>query len=114
MLTRAGVSALGLALISACGAGPQNEVPTESTTETVAEPLDAVALQTLLIEVEEGGIVELPEGTIELVDGLSLDVAGVTIRGAGQDKTILDFSSQDGAGEGLLITSDDDIPCFII
>ncbi len=107
MLTRAGVSALGLALVSACGAGPQDETPTETTTETLAEPMDAAALQTLLIEVEEGGVVELPEGTIELVDGLSLDVAGVTVRGAGQDKTILDFSGQEGAGEGLLITSDD-------
>ncbi|MEL7113890.1 MAG: parallel beta-helix domain-containing protein, partial [Pseudomonadota bacterium] len=39
--------------------------------------------------------------------GLSLDVPGVTIRGAGQDKTILNFAGQEGAGEGLLITSDD-------
>lgn len=107
MLTRAGVSALGLALLSACGAGPEDEAPAETTTQTAAGPLDAVALQTLLIEVEEGGVVELPEGTVDLVDGLSLDVPGVTIKGAGQDKTILNFSGQEGAGEGLLITSDD-------
>ncbi|MEL6758420.1 MAG: hypothetical protein AAFP81_18475, partial [Pseudomonadota bacterium] len=64
MLTRAGVSALGLALISACGAGPEDEAPAETTVETVPETLDALALQTRLIEVEEGGVVELPEGTI--------------------------------------------------
>ena len=69
--------------------------------------IDAAALQLMLIEVEEGGTVALPEGTFELVDGLSLDVDGVTIRGAGQDKTILSFAGQQGAGEGLLITSDD-------
>lgn len=107
MLTRAGVSALGLALLSACGAVPEDEAPAETTVETVPETLDALALQTRLIEVEEGGVVELPEGTIDLVDGLSLDVPGVTIRGAGQDKTILNFAGQEGAGEGLLITSDD-------
>ena len=107
MLKRAGLSAVLLALLSACGAGPEDEAATETVTESVAEPLDAIALQTLLIEVEEGGTVELPEGTIELVDGLSLDVPGVTLKGAGQDKTILDFSGQEGAGEGLLITSDD-------
>ena len=39
-------------------------------------------------------------------EGLSLDVDGVTIRGAGMDATILDFSNQQGAGEGLLVTSD--------
>ena len=69
--------------------------------------MDADTLQAMLIGVEEGGLVELPEGTIQLVDGLSLDVGSVTLRGAGQDKTILDFSGQTGAGEGLLVTSDD-------
>jgi parallel beta-helix repeat protein len=41
-----------------------------------------------------------------LSDGLSLDVAGVTLRGAGMEASVLDFSTQQGAGEGLLVTSD--------
>lgn len=95
-----------LVLLSACA--PQAAPPEQvSETLTTSEIIDADTLQALLIGVEEGGVVELPEGTIDLVDGLSLDVASVTLRGAGQDKTILDFSGQTGAGEGLLITSDD-------
>lgn len=67
----------------------------------------ATNLQTALIEARPGDTVRLPEGTFKLATGLSLDVDGVTVLGAGQEKTILDFSGQTGAGEGLLVTSDD-------
>lgn len=66
----------------------------------------AEELQEALILAEAGDIILLAEGRYPLVDGLSLDVDGVTIRGAGMDATILDFSDQQGAGEGLLVTSD--------
>jgi parallel beta-helix repeat protein len=49
--------------------------------------------------------VQLGAGRFELTDGLSLDVAGVTIKGAGQDKTVLDFKGQMATGAGLTITS---------
>lgn len=81
----------------------------QATAETyvVAPGTDAAEeLQEALILAEEGDIVLLAEGRYPLVDGLSLDVDGVTIRGAGIDATILDFSDQKGAGEGLLVTSD--------
>lgn len=66
-------------------------------------------LQEALILAEPGDTVELGAGTWNLTDGLSLDVANVTVRGAGTDEkgSILDFSGQQGAGEGLLVTSDD-------
>lgn len=64
-------------------------------------------LQTALIEAETGDIVEIGAGRFDLSDGLSLDVPGVTVRGAGPDATILSFTGQQGAGEGLLVTSDD-------
>ena len=67
----------------------------------------AVNLQTALIEAGVGTTIILPAGTFKLEDGLSLDVAGVTLMGAGEGKTILDFAGQQGAGEGLLITSND-------
>jgi len=66
----------------------------------------AEELQEALILAEDGDIVLLAEGRYSLVDGLSLDVDGVTIRGAGMDATVLDFTNQQGAGEGLLVTSD--------
>lgn len=64
-------------------------------------------LQEALIAAEPGDTVELGDGRFALTDGLSLDVAGVTVKGQGANKTVLDFSGQQGAGEGLLVTSDD-------
>ncbi|QLC24997.1 hypothetical protein HFP57_08125 [Parasphingopyxis algicola] len=64
-------------------------------------------LQGALIEAQPGDVVEIGAGRFELTDGLSLDIDNVTIRGAGADETILDFTNQVGAGEGLMVTSDD-------
>lgn len=63
-------------------------------------------LQTALIEARPGDTVHIAAGRYALVDGLSLDVDGVTVKGDGPDLTILDFTGQKVAGEGLLITSD--------
>ena len=63
-------------------------------------------LQETLILAEPGDEIVLGEGTFVLTDGLSLDVDDVTVRGAGMDETVLDFTTQAGAGEGFLITSD--------
>ncbi|MEQ1498359.1 MAG: parallel beta-helix domain-containing protein [Novosphingobium sp.] len=64
-------------------------------------------LQEALIAAEPGDVVELGAGRFVLTDGLSLDVQGVTVRGQGMDASVLDFSGQKGAGEGLLVTSDE-------
>jgi parallel beta-helix repeat protein len=64
-------------------------------------------LQEALILAEPGDTVQLGAGKFVLTDGLSLDVNKVTIKGQGAKETILDFTNQAGAGEGLLITSDD-------
>ena len=64
-------------------------------------------LQEALIAAEPGDVVELAAGRFKLSDGLSLDVNKVTVKGQGGSVTILDFSGQQGAGEGLLVTSDD-------
>ena len=66
----------------------------------------AAKLQEVLILAAPGDVIELGAGRFTLTDGLSLDVDGVTVRGAGLDKTVLDFTGQQGAGEGLLVTSD--------
>lgn len=63
-------------------------------------------LQEALILAEPGDEIVLEAGRYVLTDGLSLDVDGVTVRGAGMDGTVLDFTTQAGAGEGLLVTSD--------
>jgi parallel beta-helix repeat protein len=63
-------------------------------------------LQTALIEAQPGDTVHIAAGRYALADGLSLDVDNVTVKGDGPGATILDFTGQKVAGEGLLITSD--------
>lgn len=63
-------------------------------------------LQTALIEARPGDTVQLGRGRIELTSGLSLDVDRVTIRGEGEDESILSFNNQRRGAEGLLVTSD--------
>lgn len=78
--------------------------------KTIAVPAGDKAqerLQEALLDAKPGDVVEIGPGRFELTDGLSLDINGVTVRGAGQDKTVLSFKNQLGAGEGLLVTSDD-------
>ncbi|MBL4787528.1 MAG: right-handed parallel beta-helix repeat-containing protein [Kordiimonadaceae bacterium] len=64
------------------------------------------ALQEALILAEPGSTILIPEGTFHFTNALSLDVANITIKGAGMDKTILSFAGQTSGSEGLLITSD--------
>lgn len=92
----------------AVAAGALVAAPCFAKTIAVAPGADAQErLQTALIEALPGDIVSIGEGRFELTDGLSLDVAKVTVKGAGPDKTVLSFKGQQGAGEGLLVTSDD-------
>jgi len=62
-------------------------------------------LQTALLDAKPGDTVAIAAGRYELTDGLSLDVPGVTVKGAGPAATILSFKGQKSSGEGFLITS---------
>ncbi len=82
--------------------------PATARTIVVAPGPDAQErLQTALIDAHPGDTVALGAGRFELTEGLSLDVAGVIVAGAGMDKTVLSFDGQKGEGEGLLVTSKD-------
>ncbi len=82
--------------------------PAAAQTVTVEAGANAQErLQAALIEAKPGSMVRIGAGRFELTDGLSLDVDRVTVRGEGPDKTVLSFKGQLGAGEGLLVTSDD-------
>lgn len=62
--------------------------------------------QTAFIEIEDGGVIELPEGTYFLEVSLWLDgKENVTIKGKGMDKTILNFKDQLSGAEGIKITN---------
>ncbi len=63
-------------------------------------------LMTQLITAKSGDIIELPSGTFSFNRSLSLDIDNVTIRGQGNDKTILSFKPQIQGAEGLIVTAD--------
>ena len=63
-------------------------------------------IQEALILAEPGDVIKLSEGFYELMHGLSLDVDDISIIGAGEDKTILNFQNQVSSAQGLLVTSD--------
>lgn len=77
------------------------------TIDVPAGPNAQERLQEALLDAKPGDIVQIGAGRFDLTDGLSLDIDKVTVRGAGPDKTVLSFKGQLGAGEGLLVTSDD-------
>ncbi len=64
-------------------------------------------LQTRFINAKAGDVIDIPAGTYHLNRGLSLNVSGVTVRGAGMDKTILSFKNQVQGAEGLLVNASD-------
>lgn len=76
--------------------------PDAPAPETSAEAQDRLIEQ--LVTATPGAVIELPAGTIQLDRGLSLSADGVTLRGAGMDKTILSFKGQKSGAEGLLVT----------
>ncbi len=89
---------LGLAAAS-CGKKTVEITPDEATFQK--------KLQESLITAKPGSVIELPAGTFHLDRGLTLNEKGVTIRGAGMDKTILSFKGQKEGAAGLLVQQGD-------
>lgn len=88
------------ALIAACSA--------QDTPPPVSADADyETKLQTQLLDAKPGDVIEIPAGTFSFKRGLSLNVDGVTIRGAGMDKSVLSFKGQIAGAEGLLVTAND-------
>ncbi len=67
----------------------------------------AANLQEMLLDAKPGDIIDIPEGVHKFDRSLSLTVDGVTLRGAGMDKSILSFKGQIAGAEGLLVTAND-------
>ena len=79
---------------------------TSSDISVIAGPTAADDAQLAFIEVGEGATITFGEGTFTFITPLSMDgKSKVTIIGAGQGKTILDFSGQNAGGEAVLISN---------
>lgn len=89
-----------------CFAGCQSSVKDSVSHEKVFEN-GYELIQELLLDVEPGGTVTIPEGLYKISRSISLDdISRVTIQGMGKDKTILSFLGQTQGAEGLRITAD--------
>ncbi len=64
-------------------------------------------LQMQLLDAKPGDVITVPEGVFSFDRSLSLTVDGVTIRGAGMEKSVLTFKNQVAGAEGLLVTASD-------
>jgi len=63
-------------------------------------------LQTQFITIEDGGVIDLPEGNYMFTRTLSMDgKKNVTIRGKGMDKTVLSWKNQTEGAEGLRVSN---------
>ena len=94
-------------LLGLAGCADQDAPEVAEQTSAVVEADFETQLQLQLLQAKPGDVIEIPAGTYSLYRGLSLAVDGVTIRGAGMDKTILSFKEQVSGAEGLLVTAND-------
>ena len=94
--------AIAAALLTACGKGQQAVPPPTSQDQAFQKTLIE-----RLIDAKPGEVIQIPAGTYRFDRSLSLRVNGVTIRGAGKDKTILSFKGQVSGAEGLLVNASD-------
>lgn len=95
-----------LALIGSVGllAGcSKSEAPATPSAASDADAAFQKKLQEQLLDAKPGSVVEIPAGTYHLSSGLTLRNNGVTVRGAGMDKTILSFKGQVAGPEGMLV-----------
>ncbi|MEL7486932.1 MAG: parallel beta-helix domain-containing protein [Pseudomonadota bacterium] len=97
-------AALSLTALAACS---DEKAANETTAEATADASYQETLQTRLLDAKPGDVIEIPEGVYAFDRSLSLTVDGVTIRGAGMDKSILTFKDQIAGAEGLLVTAND-------
>jgi parallel beta-helix repeat protein len=67
----------------------------------------AKTLQEKLIAAKPGDVIEVPEGKFHVTRTLSLTVNGVTLRGKGQDKSVLSFAGQTSGAQGVLVKAND-------
>jgi len=87
----------GALALAACGPGGGSAAkPNTTYQETLIQQL---------IDAKPGDVITIPAGVYAIDRGLSLEVDGVTIKGAGMDKTVLTFKGQTAGAEGLLVNA---------
>jgi parallel beta-helix repeat protein len=92
-------------VLSACS--KTGEAPQPGVATAAANAAFQKNLQERLLDAKPGSVIDIPAGSYHLTTGLSLRANGVTVRGAGMDKTILSFKGQVSGPEGMLVYGSD-------
>ena len=93
---------VGLALLGLLGACQRDG---SGAATPAADAEFQKGLQERLLDAKPGDVIDIPAGRYALDRSLSLRVDGVTIRGAGMDKTVLSFKGQKSGAEGLIVNA---------
>ncbi len=104
--------ALPLVIITSCGNDDDTLPEPEPAKEIIISPSATAAdsAQLAFIDVAEDFTIIFEEGEFSFTNTLSMDgKTSVIIKGAGRDKTFLDFSGQTSGGEGVLVSNSDSI-----
>jgi len=97
-----GVAGLIGAALALGGCGKQESGSTAAVSTDLQKQL-----QEQLLDAKPGSVIAIPAGNYHFDRGLSLRANGVTIKGAGKDKTILSFKGQQSGPEGLIVYGSD-------
>ena len=104
-MRRAFILVLAL-LAAACGRGEQaSHAPGPEV--AAGDAAFADQFREKLLDAKRGDVIEVPPGKFSFDRSLSLRADGVTIRGAGPDKSVLSFKGQKAGAEGLLVNASD-------
>ncbi len=97
--------AFGIILcVLASGCGNQGEAPQALSADDMAYQKK---LQEQFLDARPGTVIEIPAGKHALDRVLTLRANGVTIRGAGSQKSILSFKNEISGPEGMLVYAND-------
>ncbi len=98
--------ALGaVAALALAGCGPEQAQHTPTAQVAAGDAGFAETLRTRLLDAKDGDVIEVPPGRFSFDRSLTLRVDGVTLRGAGPDKSVLSFKGQKAGAEGLLVNA---------
>jgi parallel beta-helix repeat protein len=101
-------SIVAFAVVAALGVVAPGCKPTapESAAVPAGEASFAASFQERLLDAKPGDVIEIPAGRHSFDRSLTLRADGVTLRGAGMDKSVLSFKGQKAGAEGLLVNGD--------
>ncbi|TWI06194.1 parallel beta-helix repeat protein [Luteimonas cucumeris] len=99
------ITLLAAIVVATLLAGCERAAPTAAA--PAADTQFQKTLQERLLDAKPGDVIEIPAGHYAFDRSLSLRVDGVTIRGAGMDKTVLSFKGQKSGAEGLIVNASD-------